>query len=293
MALNNLERYSWWRRRRRCGACWKLTPQGLKFCCPSRHQPVPWPTRLRPTRLCGHTRRTAAAQPGAGGVARELCREIAAASDDAGLLRALRRFRCRQMLRIGANDHSRPHLEEVTLDLSDVADAAVVKSPWKPPTSPFRLASAPAERRRPTRSSIAPFWQARRPGIELFERHRSYVRLRRRGPDARQGRRHQSRGSITPAWWARWCGCCRRMPTAARPIASICDCGPKASRGLPRSLASALAYYDALAALGAAGSHQAVGRWRDSGARRRISQECRAVCLQPHRASRRSTKPRR
>jgi [glutamine synthetase] adenylyltransferase / [glutamine synthetase]-adenylyl-L-tyrosine phosphorylase len=48
------------------------------------------------------------------------------AADDAGALRAFRRYRQRQHLRIGVNDiiHDRP-LEEITKDLSTVADAAL------------------------------------------------------------------------------------------------------------------------------------------------------------------------
>lgn len=55
-----------------------------------------------------------------------LTAEVAAAPDDAGVLRAFRRFRRREMLRIGVNDiiRDRP-LEEVTADLSRVADAAI------------------------------------------------------------------------------------------------------------------------------------------------------------------------
>ncbi|HKB06033.1 MAG TPA: bifunctional [glutamate--ammonia ligase]-adenylyl-L-tyrosine phosphorylase/[glutamate--ammonia-ligase] adenylyltransferase [Gemmataceae bacterium] len=52
--------------------------------------------------------------------------EVASAGDDAGVLRAFRRFRRREVLRIGVNDiiRDRP-LEEVTADLSRVADAAI------------------------------------------------------------------------------------------------------------------------------------------------------------------------
>jgi glutamate-ammonia-ligase adenylyltransferase len=52
--------------------------------------------------------------------------DVDAASDAAGALRAFRRFRQRHLLRIGANDvvRDRP-LEEVTRDLSRVADAAL------------------------------------------------------------------------------------------------------------------------------------------------------------------------
>jgi [glutamine synthetase] adenylyltransferase / [glutamine synthetase]-adenylyl-L-tyrosine phosphorylase len=56
----------------------------------------------------------------------ELRAEADAALDDAALLRTLRRFRQRQMLRIGTNDviRDRP-LEEITRDISRVADTAL------------------------------------------------------------------------------------------------------------------------------------------------------------------------
>jgi [glutamine synthetase] adenylyltransferase / [glutamine synthetase]-adenylyl-L-tyrosine phosphorylase len=56
----------------------------------------------------------------------EMLRADAAASDDSAVLRAFRRFRRRQLLRIGSNDiiRDRP-LEEVTADLSRVAEAAI------------------------------------------------------------------------------------------------------------------------------------------------------------------------
>lgn len=52
--------------------------------------------------------------------------EVAAAYEDAAMLRAFRRFRQKQMLRIGANDiiRDRP-LEEVTRDISRVADTSL------------------------------------------------------------------------------------------------------------------------------------------------------------------------
>jgi glutamate-ammonia-ligase adenylyltransferase len=56
----------------------------------------------------------------------QLRRDVGTAADDEGVLRAFRRFRQRQVLRIGTNDiiRERP-LEEVTRDISHVADAAV------------------------------------------------------------------------------------------------------------------------------------------------------------------------
>src|SRR5262245_23387759 len=64
--------------------------------------------------------------PGPAELRGELRAEVDAAADDAGVLRSLRRFRRRHALRIGTNDiiHDRT-LEEVTLDISDVADAAI------------------------------------------------------------------------------------------------------------------------------------------------------------------------
>src|SRR5947209_9838899 len=52
--------------------------------------------------------------------------EVDAAADDGAVLRALRRFRQRQVLRIGTNDiiRDRP-LEEITRDISRVADTAL------------------------------------------------------------------------------------------------------------------------------------------------------------------------
>src|SRR5204863_10160647 len=57
---------------------------------------------------------------------RELQTEVAAAFEDSAVLRVFRRFRRRQILRIGTNDiiRERP-LEEVTRDISRVADAAL------------------------------------------------------------------------------------------------------------------------------------------------------------------------
>lgn len=67
----------------------------------------------------GHT-------PGPDKLQLELKAEVDSASDDAAVLRAFRRFRQRHCLRIGTNDiiHDRT-LEEVTLDISDVADSAI------------------------------------------------------------------------------------------------------------------------------------------------------------------------
>ena len=56
----------------------------------------------------------------------QLQQDVQSAFDDAGVLRAFRRFRQRQMIRIGTNDiiRDRP-LEEITKDISRVADCAL------------------------------------------------------------------------------------------------------------------------------------------------------------------------
>lgn len=60
-------------------------------------------------------------------LARLLRESVVKAADDAGVLRAIRRFRREQLLRIGVNDivRDRP-LEEITADLSRVAEAALI-----------------------------------------------------------------------------------------------------------------------------------------------------------------------
>src|SRR5262249_17089711 len=64
--------------------------------------------------------------PGADELRATLQPEADAAQGDAAVLRAFRRFRHRQLLRIGTNDvvRDRP-LEEITRDVSNVADAAL------------------------------------------------------------------------------------------------------------------------------------------------------------------------
>jgi glutamate-ammonia-ligase adenylyltransferase len=64
--------------------------------------------------------------PTPGELVARLTDDVSVAADDAGVLRAIRRFRRRELLRIGVNDiiRDRP-LEEITADLSRVADAAI------------------------------------------------------------------------------------------------------------------------------------------------------------------------
>jgi glutamate-ammonia-ligase adenylyltransferase len=64
--------------------------------------------------------------PTAHELTRQLCQELATAADDATVLRVIRRFRRRYLLRIGIYDILRRRsLEEVTRDLSRLADAIV------------------------------------------------------------------------------------------------------------------------------------------------------------------------
>jgi glutamate-ammonia-ligase adenylyltransferase len=64
--------------------------------------------------------------PSSGELREQLRAEVEAAFEDSAVVRAFRRYRQRQMLRIGTNDiiRDRP-LEEITRDLSRVADAAL------------------------------------------------------------------------------------------------------------------------------------------------------------------------
>jgi glutamate-ammonia-ligase adenylyltransferase len=75
---------------------------------------------------CLHILREPPHVPGKEALRGELQAEVDAAADDTGALSAFRRFRQRQLLRIGLNDivHERP-LEEITSDLSQTADAAL------------------------------------------------------------------------------------------------------------------------------------------------------------------------
>src|SRR5207302_2387367 len=62
----------------------------------------------------------------------QLRAEVTAAYEDSNVLRAFRKFRQKQMLRIGANDiiRDRP-LEEITRDISQVADASLEVALWQ------------------------------------------------------------------------------------------------------------------------------------------------------------------
>ena len=161
----------------------------------------------------------------------QLQAEVDAAFEDSAVLRVFRRFRQRQMLRIGTNDiiRDRP-LEEITRDISRVADVALevalataLRHVGKRFGQPCTAAGQPVSLRRPR------LRQARRRGAELQQRHRPDVRLRRGRRHPRQARSPASATtSSSPGRSARWCACCRPTPTAARPTASTCGCGRRA-----------------------------------------------------------------
>lgn len=89
----------------------------------------------------------------------DLRANVEKAADDAGLLRTFRRFRRRQLLRIGVNDivRDRP-LEEITADLSRVAEAAVAvawETAWK--TTAQKFGEPCTRQKQPARAAILAF----------------------------------------------------------------------------------------------------------------------------------------
>ena len=214
----------------------------------------------------------------------QLQAEVDAAYEDSAVLRAFRRFRQRQMLRIGTNDiiRDRP-LEEITRDISRVADVALEVALTVALRQVGKRFGQPMYRGRPAGLLRRPrLRQARRRGAELLQRHRPDVRLRRgREPRAASASPASATTNSSAASSARWCGCCRRTPIAARPIRVDLRLRPEGHRGpLARSLASTLAYYDTHGPhLGTAGAHQGPARGRRPGPGRALPASDRAVCL--------------
>ena len=172
--------------------------------------------------------------------------DVIAATDDAGVLRAFRRFRHRQLLRIGINDiiRDRP-LEEITRDLSPVADAALEVALATAHRTTAQRFGEPRSRGRG--AAVLAFGKLG--GEEL--NYSSDIDLMfvydEDGRDRAARRPASATTSSSPASSPRWSACCRPTPTAARPTASTCGCGPEGQRGpLARSLASTLSYYDTL-----------------------------------------------
>jgi glutamate-ammonia-ligase adenylyltransferase len=186
--------------------------------------------------------------PGPAELRDQLRAEVEAAGTDAAVLRAFRRFRRRQTLRVGVNDvlRDRP-LEEVVRDLSRVADAALgVALDTALRTVGDRLGTPTGDDGRPARLAALAFGKLG--GEEL--NYSSDIDLMfvydREG--ATQGRRA---GVANAEFFA------RVVSEVVRLLSAHTDRGqayrvdlrlrPEGSRGpLARSLASALSYYDTL-----------------------------------------------
>jgi glutamate-ammonia-ligase adenylyltransferase len=173
--------------------------------------------------------------------------DVAAAADDAGVLRVFRRFRRRELLRIGVNDivRDRP-LEEITADLSRVAEAAVAVA-WNVAlkSAVQRLGSPRTRDGAPSRAAVLAFGKLG--GEEL--NYSSDIDLMLVYDDDGQTTARRPVGN--DELYA------RAVSELIRLLSSHTDRGqayrvdfrlrPEGQRGpLARSLASTLGYYDAL-----------------------------------------------
>jgi glutamate-ammonia-ligase adenylyltransferase len=183
----------------------------------------------------------------------ELCEqlraEVEAVHEDAAVLRAFRRFRQRQVLRIGANDvlRDRP-LEEITRDLSRVADAALevalataLRNVGRRFGEPLTAGGEPA------RCAVLAFGKLG--GEEL--NYSSDIDLMFVYDEEGQTRGPRGAGTGNDEFFARVVGEVVRLLSAHtdRGLAFRVDLRlrPEGSRGpLARSLASTLSYYDTL-----------------------------------------------
>ena len=228
---------------------------------------------------------------------KQLQDDVDAAREDSAVLRAFRRFRQRQLLRIGTNDIIRDRsLEEVTRDISRVADTALEVALSTALRNLGQRFGEPHGRRRragPVRHSR--LRQARRQGTQLFQRHRSDVPLRPGRLDRRQTQqRHRQRRVLRPR-------CQRGRPAAVdahRSRPGLSGRSAAAARRTARSAGPLPGQHAALLRhpgpdLGTAGPHQDPSRGRRRPARRGVSQGHRAVRLsQISQLSPRSTRSR-
>jgi glutamate-ammonia-ligase adenylyltransferase len=186
--------------------------------------------------------------PGPEELVRDLRESVAAAGDEAGVLAAFRRFRQRHLLRIGTNDiiRDRP-LEEVTRDLSFVADAALevaLETAWR--TVASRFGEPLTTEGQPARGVLLAL--GKHGGQELNYSSDLDLMFVYDAEGATQG----GRASLgNDEFFARVVG------ELVRLLSTITDRGqayridlrlrPEGERGpLARSLASTLAYYDTL-----------------------------------------------
>ena len=221
--------------------------------------------------------------PSAAELLAQLQNEVEAAFEDSAVLRAFRRFRQRQMLRIGTNDiiRDRP-LEEITRDIAARRRRCAGSGPGDgAPASGRRFGEPCTATASRSRCVILAF--GKHGGEEL--NYSSDIDLMFLYDE--EGRRTASASpasatmNSSAAWSARWCGCCRRTPIAAKLIASICGCVPRGSAARwPGRWPARFRYYDTPGPhLGTAGPHQAAARRRRSGNWANSSCKHRAFCL--------------
>ncbi|MBI3824085.1 MAG: bifunctional [glutamate--ammonia ligase]-adenylyl-L-tyrosine phosphorylase/[glutamate--ammonia-ligase] adenylyltransferase, partial [Planctomycetes bacterium] len=187
--------------------------------------------------------------PGRAEMLKDLRDEVKAAYEDSNVLRAFRKFRQKQMLRIGANDiiRDRP-LEEITRDISRVADTSLevaletaTRNIGKRFGEPFTLSQQPA------RCVILGFGKLG--GKEL--NYSSDIDLMFVYDDEGQTRGKNTTTISNDDYFARICSEVVRLLSANtdRGQAYRVDLRlrPEGQRGpLARSLASTLAYYDSM-----------------------------------------------
>jgi glutamate-ammonia-ligase adenylyltransferase len=177
----------------------------------------------------------------------DLRTNVERAADDNAVLRAFRRFRRRQLLRIGVNDivRDRP-LEEITADLSRVAEAAVAtawETAWK--TTAQKFGEPQTLQKQPARAAILAFGKLG--GSELNYSSDIDLMLVYDDEGETTGRRPVGNDEFFS----------RAVSELIRLLSAHTDRGaayrvdfrlrPEGQRGpLTRSLASTLAYYDTL-----------------------------------------------
>jgi glutamate-ammonia-ligase adenylyltransferase len=178
-----------------------------------------------------------------------LQRDVEAAFEDSAVLRSFRKFRQKQMLRIGANDiiRDRP-LEEITRDISQVADAALEVALWQAQRQIRKRYGEPmTSDMQPARSVILAFGKLG--GKEL--NYSSDIDLMFVYDDEGATRGPRTTSITNDDFYSRVCSEVVRLLTAHtdRGQAYRVDLRlrPEGHRGpLARSLASTLSYYDTL-----------------------------------------------
>ena len=132
---------------------------------------------------------------------REICKDVEAVSDDRDVMAVLRRHKHRETLRIAYGDIvRRQRLETVIEQISVLADAIceAARAGGEPQTGAAARRAAAA---RPATGAVCRDCdgQAGRPGIELLQRHRLGLPVRRHRQNGRSSLRHQHR-ILRAAW---------------------------------------------------------------------------------------------